>query len=44
MFAMLGTATTTFAPYTQFKGELNTLYIQPNSCNSLRTYFKYDIL
>ena len=41
---MLGTTTTTFAPIAQFEGELNILYDLPDGCDSLRTYFKYDIL
>ena len=35
---------TTFAPIAQFEGELKIWYVLPESCDSVHTYFEYDVL
>ena len=40
---MLAMATTTFTLIAQFEGKLSISYVLLDSCDSLHTYFEYDV-
>lgn len=42
-FVMLAMATTTFTLIAQFEGKLSISYLLLDSCDSLHTYFEYDV-